>query len=249
MKKLCFLACTVALASFLAACGDDEPSGPTPVVEFTQDRNFSEPGGAVTFTNTSTDAVEYFWEFGDGGISTDENPTHTYLETGNYTITLQARGSGGIESSTTSTIVVGSRFVTAIDFIKIGNTDADGNPWDDDGTGPDLIFWIDETSNNTNPRFFTVIEDLEQTDLTIRGTFDPEGQFALTNQDWSFLLIDNDEPLDELSLGADGDDIMLALGGNPTTFGTADYQSGQGLLKLESLDQSIEIDVIFQIRN
>lgn len=32
----------------------------------------------VAFTNLSTGAQSYLWDFGDGNTSTDENPTHTY---------------------------------------------------------------------------------------------------------------------------------------------------------------------------
>ena len=42
----------------------------------------------VDFFNTSIDATSFFWEFGDNNTSTLENPTHTYLATGTYTISL-----------------------------------------------------------------------------------------------------------------------------------------------------------------
>lgn len=34
--------------------------------------------------------VEYFWDFGDGNISTEANPTHSYKKPGNYSVTLKA---------------------------------------------------------------------------------------------------------------------------------------------------------------
>ncbi|MEI6817895.1 MAG: PKD domain-containing protein, partial [Bacteroidota bacterium] len=42
----------------------------------------------VSFTNTSSEADSYYWQFGDGNFSTDFNPTHTYSNSGNYTVTL-----------------------------------------------------------------------------------------------------------------------------------------------------------------
>ena len=44
----------------------------------------------VSFTNTSTNANSYEWDFGDGNTSFDINPTHTYEEDGDYEVTLTA---------------------------------------------------------------------------------------------------------------------------------------------------------------
>lgn len=44
----------------------------------------------VTFTNESTGATGYQWNFGDGGSSTDEEPLHGYTEAGSYTVGLNA---------------------------------------------------------------------------------------------------------------------------------------------------------------
>ena len=42
----------------------------------------------IQFTNTSTgDYASVSWDFGDGNFSAEENPTHTYLNEGNYNIT------------------------------------------------------------------------------------------------------------------------------------------------------------------
>ncbi len=46
-----------------------------------------------TFTNTSSDpdvgdTLTYQWDFGDGGTSTEENPTHSYAAAGSFQVTL-----------------------------------------------------------------------------------------------------------------------------------------------------------------
>ncbi len=56
--------------------------------------------GTVTFTNTSTGATTYKWEFGDGETSTEENPVHTYSQSGEYMVTLTAENGCGFSSST-----------------------------------------------------------------------------------------------------------------------------------------------------
>ncbi|MFI5220499.1 MAG: PKD domain-containing protein, partial [Bacteroidia bacterium] len=49
----------------------------------------------ISFTNSSTGAVTYTWDFGDGGTSTLQNPTHVYATAGNYTIKLIATNGFG----------------------------------------------------------------------------------------------------------------------------------------------------------
>ena len=51
--------------------------------------NFTSTGNpTVNFTNTSTNGVTYAWNFGDGTTSTLQNPTHTYVANGNYSVEL-----------------------------------------------------------------------------------------------------------------------------------------------------------------
>lgn len=45
---------------------------------------------AVVFTNTSTGATAYLWDFGDDVTAIDQNPSHIYSDTGRYTVTLTA---------------------------------------------------------------------------------------------------------------------------------------------------------------
>lgn len=42
---------------------------------------------SATFSNGSTDGTDFFWSFGDGNTSTEEEPTNTYEATGIYTVT------------------------------------------------------------------------------------------------------------------------------------------------------------------
>ncbi len=48
------------------------------------------PNGPVQFFNLSTFADSYYWDFGDGGTSTDEFPEHFYQDEGDFTVTLIA---------------------------------------------------------------------------------------------------------------------------------------------------------------
>jgi PKD repeat protein len=56
--------------------------------------------GTVDFTNTSSNASSYTWNFGDGTSSTETSPTHTYGSAGTYTVILTAHSSGGDGTNT-----------------------------------------------------------------------------------------------------------------------------------------------------
>jgi PKD repeat protein len=44
----------------------------------------------ISFTDQSNGAVQWFWDFGDGTISTSQNPTHTYAMSGTVEVCMIA---------------------------------------------------------------------------------------------------------------------------------------------------------------
>jgi PKD repeat protein len=54
------------------------------------DFNFAPNLFQVNFTNTSQNAAYYFWDFGDGNTSTQQNPIHTYNTDNSYNVMLVA---------------------------------------------------------------------------------------------------------------------------------------------------------------
>ena len=52
-------------------------------------------GTEIDFTDLSTNATDWFWDFGDGeGTSTEQNPTYGFSDSGHYSITLIALNNG-----------------------------------------------------------------------------------------------------------------------------------------------------------
>ena len=60
----------------------------------------------INFNNTSTGGNTYAWNFGDGGLSALQNPTHTYLSTGNFTVHLVVTSALGCVDSINHTIQI-----------------------------------------------------------------------------------------------------------------------------------------------
>ncbi len=65
------------------------------IAHFTPDSLLGCAPFLVTFNNTSTNAISYSWDFGDGNHSTSTNGSDTYSNAGVYPVTLIAYGAGG----------------------------------------------------------------------------------------------------------------------------------------------------------
>ena len=73
----------------------------------------------INFTNQSTGATSYNWNFGDASTSTSQNPSHNYSSSGNYLVTLVSTSSSGCTDTTAQIVtllpVPNASFVPIVD--------------------------------------------------------------------------------------------------------------------------------------
>jgi len=103
MKPLHLFAC-ISLLALLKGCYKD------PVANFEYSYVDNLAPADVSFTNLSSEADKFQWDFGDGSGSSEKNPDHAYYNWINPTVSLIARGRGG-ENMMTKTIGLTSYFV------------------------------------------------------------------------------------------------------------------------------------------
>jgi len=60
----------------------------------------------TSFTFEGADYSSFYWDFGDGGTSTAQNPTYFYNSYGHFTPTLHVLGAGGCESIAQASVTV-----------------------------------------------------------------------------------------------------------------------------------------------
>ena len=71
-------------------------------------------GAEVAFTDLSTNTpTQWAWNFGDGQTSNVQNPTHTYANAGNYTVSLTVTNQDGTDSKQITNCVVVNAVPTA----------------------------------------------------------------------------------------------------------------------------------------
>lgn len=101
------------------------PTIAKPVAKFTTDLT-STCNGTVRFYNYSTNApTSYLWDFGDGTTATTTNVTHTYAQSGTYSISLQASNSFGTDDTLYANYISVNRPAAPLlanDTICAGNT-------------------------------------------------------------------------------------------------------------------------------
>ncbi|MEZ5029787.1 MAG: PKD domain-containing protein [Saprospiraceae bacterium] len=96
----------------------------------------------VNFINLTDDATSYYWDFGDGNFSTQENPIHTYEEDGFYEVTLSATNQCGTTDYT--------------EFIEIVTPPIPQFSSDvTDGCAPLTVKFTDESTPNTTGWLWT----------------------------------------------------------------------------------------------
>ncbi|MCB9231535.1 MAG: PKD domain-containing protein [Bacteroidia bacterium] len=76
----------------------------------------------IAFTDNSTGTIiNWKWNFGDGGTSTLQNPTHTYATSGNYQVCLIVTGTCGPDTSCQTVTVSCPVPTSAFSWISNGN--------------------------------------------------------------------------------------------------------------------------------
>ena len=77
-----------------------------PIADFTTSSPAVMPNSTIYFTNNSSNANTYLWDFGDGTTSTDLNPWHLYAGLGSYTVSLTASNGNCPDSVLTQIVEV-----------------------------------------------------------------------------------------------------------------------------------------------
>jgi len=169
----------------------------------------------VDFTDTSTGSpTSYSWDFGDGGTSTEPNPSHTYVAPGNYTATLTVTNDCGQDTTIqTGLIVVG------------GKPSASFTAEPTAGCAPLEVDFTDTSTGSPTSYAWDFGDGATSTEPNPSHTYVAPGNYSAT------LIVTND-------CGQDVDTQLISVGGPPEASFTATPTSGCAPIEVDFTDTS-----------
>jgi PKD repeat protein len=179
-----------------------------PVASFTvtPGNEISIPNYSFGFKDISTDAVSWQWTFGDGAVSTLQNPTHTYSNEGNYNVTLKVLNKEGCSSTTFQSV----RIIGVPGYLNIPNSFMPASAKNEikifKAKGRGIKEWQMSVFNKWGQQLWvtTKLDDgapLEGWDGTYNGQEQPQGVYYwkieikfINGSDWKGMTYDSSPP-------------------------------------------------------
>jgi PKD repeat protein len=147
MKKIIYLSLIFPL--IFISCSKE------PTADFYIEVDKAKVGSEVFFHNTSDNAETFEWDFGDGYISPDKNPVHTYSLTGKYTVVLSAFSKKGKEAKAQMELDVVEPSLLVVEVLE---------------------YWDEYSVPDASVRLYPSINDWDnETKMIIEGYTDADG--------------------------------------------------------------------------
>jgi len=187
----------------------------------------------VGFTDQSTDGTSpittWAWSFGDGNISTEENPTYAYETDGTYTVSLTVTSEDGSDTETkTNFITVGTGTPSA--------PTADFSATPTSGPAPLTVQFTDDSVDGSSPveAWTWDFGDGEtSTEENPSHVYENAGTYNVS------LTVTSDDGSDE-EIRANVITVTSGSGTAPTAAFSADVVTGNAPLTVQFTDESTE---------
>jgi PKD repeat protein len=183
---------------------------------------------AVKFTDTSTGTpANWIWDFGDGGTSTEQNPTHIYTAERTYTVKLTVSNSLGSDSEEkTGYITVGSAVLAPVTEFSSDVTS---------GKAPLTVQFKDESTNTPTTWAWDFDNDgtVDNTTQNPSHTYETTGTYTVkltatnyggsnstTKTDYISVTSDVSAPVTNFTTDANSGQVPFTVHFNDTSAGS-----------------------------
>jgi len=162
---------------------------PGPNAAFMASPNPSTIGsGAITFLDMSIGADMWYWDFGDGTNSTNQFPTHSYDQIGEYTVWLYVEDNFGCRDSVSILVIVNDIFTFYIPNAFSPNGDGRNDYFMPYGISVDVDFY----SMKIYDRWGKVVYQTSQLNKPWDGNIDGKKQKEKLIDTYSYVIIIKD---------------------------------------------------------
>lgn len=170
-------------------------TSPPPVASFSGSPTSGPAPLTVNFSNSSTGATNYNWNFGDGSSNAVANPAHTYTNAGTYSVTLTAVGAGGTNSLTRPNYIVVTNPPPSVDFVAAPTNGGAAltvyfTNLTSGATNYSWSFGDGQTNNSISP---TNVYQSEGSYTVALTAFGPGGQVVFTRT--NYIVLSNSPPV------------------------------------------------------
>ncbi|MEP4534100.1 MAG: PKD domain-containing protein [Cyclobacteriaceae bacterium] len=242
MRKFYFL----IVVFLIIGCDQEEPAPPVLEFELRDEIGWINNDGwdiqeNIMFMNNSENATQFVWSFGDGDSSYVREPFHKYEKPGEYEVSLSSKNNRGEWITESKKLAVSSRLLHSVYIME---TRMDSLP-------KNLDFVAGEVEPEEFIYYFRFRRSITVDQLPVGSNLGLIG-VNLTNQDWFFILYDNEintyefNPEDEFVFGASLNPMKVQ--GHWEKDRTKKYfliESGQGNDGL--LTNNFKIKVIYEL--
>ncbi len=128
-----------------------------PYADFSYNPLIPETYENILFIDLSVDPygpiVSWYWEFGDGNTSTEQNPIHQYVDNGTYTVILNVTDEYGLTNETSQNINIKNvKPIVEFTYLPVSPTDLDNITFIDNSIDTDgnIIYWYWEFGDEDN---------------------------------------------------------------------------------------------------
>jgi len=157
----------------------------TPITNFTATPMNGTTPLTVIFTDTSTNTpTSWIWNFGDGNTTnaTVQNPVHTYLTAGTYTVSLYATNSRGSNTTIITNFITATKPILPLPGMSQPPTDPDNDGIYEDLNGNNRIDFTDVVLYFNQMSWIAANEPIAAFDLNGNGRIDFSDTVVLFNE-------------------------------------------------------------------
>lgn len=191
----------LVVIAVLSSCSEEDTSEeiiiePIPIAAFTENATVTD-WKTIEFTDRSTNATTYAWDFGDGKTANIAEPVNMYADAGSYIVTLTVNGDTDNSDTVEKTVVVFNPAAPIVDFTATEDT----NDWKTfnfsnhttKATSYSWDFGDGGTSTQEEPSHqYSGDEDVIEYTVRLTATNDATGDSAYTEKT---ITVTNPDPI------------------------------------------------------